>query len=110
MKLSTPIDLEYNKQNFIVLLTLGSDENQDLYSHKQISEWCDNFGGNYFLDDDLDVPEEIEKILPVLTDVEAQWVLFLANTYSYEQLNEIDLEFVKLPCSWFQDWLSKIDT
>jgi hypothetical protein len=48
--------------------------------------------------------------LPVLTDVEAQWVLFLANTYSYEQLNEIDLESVKLPCSWFQDWLSKIDT
>ena len=68
------------------------------------------FGGEYFLDDGLDVPKEIERILQVLTDIEAQWVLFLANTYSYEQLNEIDLKFVKLPCSWFQDWLSKIDT
>jgi len=109
MKLSIPIDLEFNKQNFIKLLKLGAEGNQVIYSHKQISDWCDKFWAKYYLDD-LDIPEEIECILSVLADVETQWDLYLVNTYRLEQLQNIDYESVKLPCNWFRNWLGEIDT
>jgi hypothetical protein len=41
---------------------------------------------------DVDTDPEIEKLLPVLTDVETQWDLYLANTYTFEELRSRSLE------------------
>ncbi|GHU14950.1 hypothetical protein AGMMS50225_27800 [Betaproteobacteria bacterium] len=46
-------------------------------------------------------------MLPILTDVETQWDLYLANTYQIEELRSRSFEDERLPVEWFQDWLSK---
>jgi len=35
--------------------------------------------------------------MPILADIETQWDLYLANTYSLSQLQQLDFEAVKLP-------------
>lgn len=101
MKLSKPIELEYSNENFLVLLSYGENPEQSPYTHKQIAEWCERFWNKYC---DIDAPEYIEKIMPVLADVETQWDLYLANTYSLSELQQLDYESVNLPVEWFKNW------
>jgi hypothetical protein len=88
-------------------LSWGAHPDDAPYSHKQIAEWCDRFWCQYI---DVDAPTEIEKLLPILTDVETQWDLFLANTYSLEELQTKSFEEVSLPVAWFAEWLLKAKT
>ncbi|MCJ8337091.1 MAG: hypothetical protein MJK10_01345 [Pseudomonadales bacterium] len=106
MILSKLIELDFTKQNFVVLLKSGADRYQSLYSHKQIAEWCEKFWYQY---SDVDAPEGIENLLCLLADVETQWDLFLVNTYSTDELQKMDLDKVKLPYSWFDGWLSEVE-
>ncbi|MBH0091271.1 MULTISPECIES: hypothetical protein [unclassified Pseudoalteromonas] len=101
MKLSVPIELEYSRKNLLVLLSYGQKPDQSPYTHKQISEWCERFWNKY---NDVDVSEEIEKVMPILADIETQWDLYLANTYPSSQLQQLDFETVNLPVEWFKDW------
>ncbi len=72
------------------------------YSHKQIAEWCDRYWCEYL---DIDAAPEVKRLLPVLADVDVQWDLYLANTYSFDQLRSMSLAQVQLPVAWFKDWL-----
>ena len=101
MKLSTPIELEYSKGSLLTLLFYGENPDQSPYTHKQISEWCERFWNKY---SDVDVAENIEKIMPILADVETQWDLYLVNTYSSSQLQQLDFETISLPLEWFKNW------
>jgi len=101
MKLSVPIELEYSRKNLLVLLSYGQKPDQSPYTHQQISEWCERFWNKY---NDVDVSEEIEKVMPILADIETQWDLYLANIYSSSQLQQLDFETVNLPVEWFKDW------
>jgi hypothetical protein len=46
---------------------------------------------------DVDTVPEIEKLLPVLTDVETKWDLYLANTYTFEELTNRSFEKEYMP-------------
>ena len=105
MKLSEPINLEFTRENTIKLLLLGKVPSESPYSHKQIAEWCERFWNKYC---EIDAPEEIEKIMPVLADIETQWELFLANTFELTELQNQDFSNVKLPTMWFTNWLNQI--
>jgi hypothetical protein len=37
--------------------------------------------------------------------VETQWDLFLANTYSIEEIRAGSFEQVRMPVEWFDEWL-----
>ena len=106
MELSEPIKLEFTRENTIKLLLLGENPEKSPYSHKQIAEWCERFWNKY---NDIDVPDVIEKLMPVLADVETQWDLYLANTYTLEELQKKTFEEVVLPTSWFSEWLREIN-
>ena len=106
MDLSEPINLEFTRENMVKLLLLGEKPDESLYSHKQIAEWCERFWNKY---SDVDAPEEIEKLMPVLADVETQWDLYLANTYTLKELQEQSFENVVLPAKWFTEWLREIN-
>ena len=43
-----------------------------------------------------------------LTDVETQWDLYLANTYSIIELQTRDFEREQMPKEWFDDWLRRV--
>ncbi|MFJ2990365.1 hypothetical protein ACIPF8_21070 [Collimonas sp. NPDC087041] len=105
MNLSNPIPLPFTSESFVRLLQYGANPNESPYSHKQIAEWCDKFWCRYI---DIDIPAEIEAILPILTDVETQWDLHLANTFTVEQLRCDSFEVERMPVEWFNDWLDQV--
>ena len=106
MKLSETIKLEFSKDNLLLLLSYGQKTNKSPYSHKQIAEWCESFWNKY---SDIDAPPEIEKVMPILADVETQWDLYLANTYSSSELKKLDFDSVNLPVDWFKNWSTTTD-
>ena len=87
------------------MLEWGATPEASPYSHRQIAEWCDRFWCQYL---DVDADPEIERLLPVLTDVEIQWDLYLANTYTLEELRTKDFEAEQMPNEWFNDWLRQL--
>jgi len=102
MTRSSPIQLNYSKDNLLVLLRHGANPDKSPYTHKQIAEWCEHFWNKY---QDDDAPETIESIMPILADIETQWDLYLANSYSTEELRKSSFESVQLPVEWFKNWL-----
>jgi hypothetical protein len=100
-----PVTLPFTHEAAIRVLEWGANPDQSPYSHKQIAEWCDRFWCAFL---DVDAPTEIEKLLPVLTDVETQWDLYLANTYSIDELRTRSFDGDRLPTVWFQEWLAQV--
>ncbi len=101
---SPSIPLPYTTESVLLVLGMGAKPDTAPYSHKQVAEWCDRFWCQYL---DADAPADIEPLLPLLTDVETQWDLYLANTYSLDQLQNESFEHVRLPVEWFEDWLNQ---
>ena len=105
MKPSAPAEMPFTRDSVLQMLTWGANAEASPYSHKQIAEWCDRFWCQYL---DVDADPEIERLLPVLTDVETQWDLYLANTYTLEELRAKDFEAEQMPKEWFNDWLRQL--
>jgi hypothetical protein len=55
-----------------------------------------------FLDTD-DAPA-MDAAIRIAADVNCQWDLFLANSYTLDQLRQLDFTGVRLPTEWFLDW------
>lgn len=49
-----------------------------------------------------------EKLYGILGDISAQWDLYLANTFSLIELQQLDFSKIKLPLEWFEDWLKEL--
>lgn len=105
MKPSDPADLSFTRESAIRMLKWGAHPESSPYSHKQIAEWCDRFWCQYL---EVDAEPEIEELLPVLTDVETQWDLYLANTYTLDELRSRSFDDERMPKEWFDDWLRQI--
>lgn len=106
MERSNLIEFEYSKESLLALLAFGAEPKDSPYSHKQIAEWCEQFWNKY---SETDAPEEIENIMSVLADVETQWDLYLANTYSLNELRSLDFESVTMPIEWFKGWMVQVN-
>lgn len=106
MELSEPIVLPFTRDSVIRVLTYDANPEASPYSHKQIAEWCDRFWCQYL---DCDAEPAIEELLPVLTDVETQWDLYLVNTYSIDELCSRSFDDETMPVQWFHDWLKEIE-
>jgi hypothetical protein len=105
MKLSAPADTPFTREAAIQMLSWGANPETSPYSHKQISEWCDRFWCQYL---EVDAEPEIERLLPILAEVETQWDLYLANTHSLEELQTRDFESEQMPKEWFHGWLQQL--
>ena len=105
VKLSPPAEMPFTRAAAIQMLRWGANPDSSPYTHKQIAEWCDRFWCQYL---DVDAEPEIESLLPTLTDVETQWDLYLANTYSIIELQTRDFEREQMPKEWFDDWLRRV--
>jgi len=103
---SKPIELPFTRESVIHVLAYGANPEASPYSHKQIVEWCDRFWCQYL---DIDAESSIEELLPVLTDVETQWDLYLACKYSSEELCSKSFKSETMPVQWFRDWLNEVE-
>ena len=81
-----------------------------LYTHQQIADWAGRFS-HECLEGKLSEHEndKISKAADIAQDVNAQWDMFLYNTYSLEQLQNMDFSQVKLPADWFKEWHAELD-
>lgn len=77
------------------------------YTHQEIAAWCDRLHMLY-LDDDS--TREMDAAVSVAADVDCQWDLFLANSYPLEELQTMDFSQVRLPDTWFADWLAQLNS
>ena len=73
------------------------------YSHEEVARWCSMYYQN-----NIETAANNDVSLKVAKDVDAQWELYLVNTYSLQDLQEIDLSQVKLPERWFSRWLEML--
>jgi len=102
---SKRIDLPFTVESLRLVLTWG--EAGGKYSHQDIAHWCDRFHMAKF---DVDTDHAMDISTGIAADVDAQWDMFLANTYSLDELQSLDFRQVKLPAEWFADWLNQIES
>ncbi len=103
---SKKIELPFTVESLRVVLTWGAALENSAFSHQDIAHWCDRFHMAMF---DFDTDRTMDIATGVASDVDVQWDLFLANTYTSEQLRELDFSAVAIPVDWFLDWLSQLD-
>lgn len=102
------ISLPLSKANLSQLLK-EIITNTSPYTHQDFANWCsDHFTNIVFNDLDITSMGIDEKTFEVLNDVDAQWDLFLANTYKPEELGSMDFGKVELPKEWFINWLKQM--
>jgi len=80
------IDLPQTSDTLRELLIEGQRTSSQ-YTHLQIVDWCYRICMRYINDDN---PNELDKTIIIAEDVDAQWDLFLANTFSLKELQELD--------------------
>ena len=100
-----PIKLEFNIENLVKVLEYGQNVAGSEYCHMQIVDWCESFWSEYC---DVDTEGEVKKIIPILEEVDSQWDLYLANTYTLGELKSLDLTEVELPSEWFEKWIEQV--
>jgi hypothetical protein len=102
------IPLPLSKQNLKHLLQNIMEESSE-YTHQDFANWCSRHFGNIIANNlELKAVGIDEATYEVLNDVDAQWDLFLVNTYTIEELQTMDLSKVKLPDEWYKEWLSQL--
>lgn len=101
----TSINLPYSFESLMELLSRIST-NENNFSHYDFAQWCDNFT---IVFDETELSPIVENAVSVTRDIECQWDLFLGNSYSLKELQNIDISKVKLPQAWFKQWLDKLN-
>lgn len=100
------IDLPFTLEALATVLGWGEKNDGAPFTHQEIAYWCESF----YLHHEEKEGEVEETALNVAQDVEAQWDLYLVNTYSLEELQSLDFSTVVLPKEWFTEWLSAVNT
>lgn len=101
--ISLPFTLESVRQ----ILNWGVQPDAAPFTHQEIAHWCDQMHME-FLDTDAD--PMLDVAVHIAADVDCQWDLFLANSYTLDQLRELDFSAVRLPTEWFVDWQKELDS
>jgi hypothetical protein len=103
-----PIDLPFTVVSLDQLLLAGVAADS-AYTHQQIADWAGRF---FFAVTEGHLGEEPDAELlhasDVAIDIDAQWDLYLVNTFSLRELQSMDFSSVRLPDDWLQDWLAKL--
>ncbi|TMO65446.1 hypothetical protein CWC18_05095 [Pseudoalteromonas aurantia] len=89
------------------VLQNGANPDQSKYTHQDIAHWCDRFFMAMF---EIDTDNAMDIATGVGTDVDTQWDMYLANTYSLEQLKQLDFSQESMPIEWFNDWLKELES
>lgn len=98
-----PIEFAFSPLNLLILLEQASKGQDREYNHQDIANWCLKYWEKY--SEDETGLDDLEKLAVQLTsEVEAQWDLYLSNTYLLDQLKELDFASVYLPKEWFEQW------
>lgn len=101
------INLEFSIKNLKVLLQ-NLIEEKSIYTHEEFANWIYKFVLNNIesFDNGIEIDSNLEDIV---NDIDAQWELYLVNSHSFEELQNIDLSKIKFPIEWLKDWNEKLE-
>jgi len=103
--ISKKIELPFSIESMLKVLTWGAKPGESAYTHQDIAHWCDRFRTAMF---DTDADSAMDIVTAVAADVDAQWDMFLANSYELKKLQELDFSEVRMPLEFFEDWLKQL--
>ena len=101
---SEKIDLPFNIESLKIVLECGKLPEKSGYTHQDIAHWCCRF---YMAVSDSE-DKEMDTAVDVASGVDAQWDLYLSNTYTLKELQIMDFASIRLPVEWFDDWLKRL--
>ena len=104
MDIRNEIQLDFTPENVRKVLTWGANPKESPHGYQAIANWCERFWNKYC---DNDAPKEIERLMPVLADVEAQWDIFMAS-YTEQHPHAVKTA-PSLPSEWFVEWLAELN-
>lgn len=99
------IDLPLTKASLIQVLRSALDATKSAYTHQEIAWWADNFHMAQF---DLENPIE-PAVADVAFDLHVQWQMYLEETYTLAELQNLDFTKVQLPAAWFSKWQEQLN-
>jgi len=103
--ISKSIDLPFTVESMKTVLAWGALPDNSEYTHQDIAHWCDSFHMSMF---DVDTDKAMDVATGIALDVDAQWDMYLANTYTLDQLKNLDFSRERIPTEWFDDWLKQL--
>jgi hypothetical protein len=98
------VELPFTIESLRSLLSYGAGPDSP-YTHQQIADWANRFWWECTkgsLSESSD--PKLSAAAEIALDADAQWELFLVNTYSLEELQHLDFSSVRLPHDWFDKW------
>ena len=100
------INLEFSKQNLKIILQDLIQE-KSIYTHENFANWIYKFVLHFIdlFERKIEFDANLEEIV---YDIDAQWELYLANSFSGQKLKKLDLSLVKFPVEWLKDWNDKL--
>jgi hypothetical protein len=98
----------FTSQSLRELLQWGLTPDSAPHTHQEIAEWCLRFCEVHH--EDYEQSGARGSALRIADDVDAQWDLFLVNTYSSQELQRLDFSKVRLPVDWFAGWLARLES
>ncbi|WP_375768053.1 hypothetical protein NR798_41280 [Archangium gephyra] len=101
------IQKPFTAQSLREVLQWGLTPDSAPHTHREIAEWCFRFCQVH--EEEFERSGAWASALRVADDVDAQWELFLVNTYSNAELQRLDFSAVRLPVEWFAAWLSRLE-
>jgi hypothetical protein len=102
----TEIDLEWSPASLRQVLEWGRAPATAPYSHHDIARWCERLHNAHLETDD---PPAMEAAVRVAGDVDCQFDLYVASSYTKEERCTLDYSSVRLPTTWFEEWLQELD-
>ena len=100
------IDLPFTIKSMELVLTWGANPSQSPYTHQDITHWCDQFNMAML---DIDTDGAMDLATEIALEIEAQWDMFLGNSYKLEELRKLDFSKIRLPVEWFNNWLKQLN-
>jgi len=100
------IQKPFTAQSLREVLQWGLHPGSAPHTHQEIAEWCSRYCQVH--EEELERTGDKSSALRIADDVEAQWELFLVNTYSGAELQRLDFSKVRLPVEWFAGWLARL--
>ena len=103
---SKAITLPFTIAGIKTVLEWGANPEKSQYTHQDIAHWCCRF---YMKMREIDADKAMDIAIDIAEDVDAQWELYMVNSFSLNELRNLDFSKERMPFEWFNNWLEKIN-
>lgn len=103
---SERIQLALNVDSFAKLVCEGTKGSLSQYAHVHIIDWCDRYGKH--LSTFAHFSASLARVQELADDLVVQWELYIAATYTIDQINQYDPAHLLLPSYHFETCLKAL--